>query len=269
LLASVIVAAIVVSYVSPDERACYKNEYSGQRECSSYTILIGLIVKSWAFCDAHSGGIQAITATIIVGFTWALTSASFKQGRQTDRALKVSESALKDLERAFVYCRAQILEPLGDDSPPKEYHLSIEWINTGKTWTKNAIHFVRWYAPVSAINNTFTYPDEGDPPGKLFIGPGGIMRGGPFVIEASVIKEVIQGVRFLYVWGWCEYDDIFTANARHRTEFCVMANPFHVVSGKGPAKNLASVVFMYHGEHNGEDEDCMKPVQTGSKKHPF
>jgi hypothetical protein len=52
------------------------------------------------------------------------------------------------------------------------------------------------------------------------------------------------------IWGWAEYDEVFSDAKRHRTEFAYLV----VVSGS-PASHVG---FSQYKLHNGVDEDCTK-----------
>jgi hypothetical protein len=93
------------------------------------------------------------------------------------------------------------------------------------------------------------------------------IRNSPRHFGASKKKELE-----VFLYGWVEYDDVFEGTPRHRTEYCTQI----VVEGDVTIHTLPGnpeqphVPFRYQGhkKHNGADEECIRPLQTGSPKNP-
>lgn len=95
------------------------------------------------------------------------------------------------------------------------------------------------------------------------------MIAGPFAIPMNIISDAIIEKIYLYFYGWCEYDDVFQGTSRHRTEFCLKLVPIQRLSDAVEGAKRSAVTLRYHPEHNGADNDCLKPIKTGSRKNPL
>jgi hypothetical protein len=187
-------------------------------------------------------------------------------------AANVAKSALIDTERAFIFCAKQTLSmPDEPYTPDSRCIIQIEWSNKGKTWTKHGLQYVSWRGPEAPIDLTYDFPNLGDnpTPGRIFIGPGGTAFGGPILIPPFNIIEALERRRHLYVWGWIEYDDIFSNTPRHRTEFCFEVIPILRPSELPDGQRSVVATFQYFQSHNGAHDDCIKPIETGSPKNPL
>jgi hypothetical protein len=178
------------------------------------------------------------------------------------KSANVAEESLTSLERAFVFPENfSLTGPLGS---PGFYCIATVWKNAGRSWTKRCINHINWRAFESPLLEDFNFPDFGDPQTRvhLLIGPGATVNGQRIDIPHSVFAETMEGRRHLYIWGWCEYDDIFLSTPRHRTEFCVKLEKIIALDEAEGGRQKAAVQFSYHNKHNGADDDCLKALQT-------
>jgi hypothetical protein len=242
-------------------------------------------VCTLSLIDRHNGFFSLLGTGAVACFTLALWRSTDRlwesgekqiasAGRASEAALRsvaISESALKDIERAFIYCSNQALvqpEPFSSESA--NYIVNIQWTNSGKTSTVECFQRVSWQTADTLLDESFTFPDlGGSAPGRTFIAPNGCINGGPLLIPHAYIAAAMEGRCYLYIWGWCEYDDIFPGTPRHRSEFCFRIAPVQSMSDGPDGKHRAVAAFMYHNKHNGADEDCSKPIQTVSRKNPL
>lgn len=227
-----------------------------------YQETAGLFVETRGLREAANSQKEDMAKTIAVSGNAA--NAALKSA-------KVAKSALKDIERALVYCKLPIIEmptdpPFTAESP---FLVMFELINSGKTWTKNGIAHMSWGITREPINDQFTFPNYGVIPGEIFIPPASTVTLGPLFIPHRHIKEAMEGRAYLYVWGWCEYDDIFEDTPRHRTEICYFLRPIQRHSDRDDGMHRALMAFTNHHRHNGADDDCMKPIETTSLKNPL
>ena len=65
-----------------------------------------------------------------------------------------------------------------------------------------------------------------------------------------------------YVWGWAEYDDVFSGTSRHRTEFC-----FEVKATRDPHTNEIYVAFPMHKRFNAADWNTLRPYNGHENKY--
>jgi hypothetical protein len=179
----------------------------------------------------------------------------------------VAERALTTLERAFVYFSRWDLEqlPVREDDPSRPYYCTIRWMNTGRTQAKRFIQYINWKAFDPGTGpDAIGFADLPGPPAfPTMIGPGAEHIGHRHAIGSEYIKAALMGQWVIYVWGWCEYNDVFQGSPRHRTEFCIRLDAMEVEIEGEPGKRRAVLQFRSHAQYNGADEDCLRPVQTG------
>jgi hypothetical protein len=222
---------------------------------------------------------EAITAALVVvlvfptlGLWWAvrrlwLSGAdhlAFAQETTRDAVVAIRQS-LSSMERAFVFVESYNLRQVSGEDPQRAFHLTPLWKNAGKTRTVRARHHTSWAAMSAPMANDFAFPDVGTnaKPLPLLIGPGVTAGGHRVEIPHQQVLQALEGRTHLYVWGWCEYNDVFPGTPRHRTEFCVQIERVEVADGAGPpGQRRVSAQFTPLQRHNGADEDCVKPVQT-------
>jgi hypothetical protein len=156
-------------------------------------------------------------------------------------------------QRAFVFLKTFIVHPAQD---PNKLIIIPVWENSGTTQTKNLFCHVNWYAvPLPGMPDNFNYPDLGQR--QLFpmlIGPKSTIVGAEVSIDEIAVNQVIQGHGRCYIWGWAEYNDIFS-KIRHRTEFCYEIVLSALDGGIHPELRI-------YGPHNGADKQCMKKPAT-------
>lgn len=222
---------------------------------------------------------EAITAALVVvlafstiGLWWAvrrlwLSGAdhlAFAQETTRDAVVAIRQS-LSSMERAFVFVESYNLRQVSGEDPQRAFQLTPLWKNAGKTRTVRARHHTSWSAMSAPMANDFAFPDVGTnaKPLPLLIGPGVTAGGHRVEIPHQQVLQALEGRTHLYVWGWCEYNDVFPGTPRHRTEFCALIERLEVADGGGTAgQRRISAQFTPLHRHNGADEDCLKPVQT-------
>src|SRR5262245_62696791 len=78
----------------------------------------------------------------------------------------------------------------------------------------------------------------------------------PVDIAVQDLLDIMNRKMRGFIYGWVEYDDVFTSSARRRTEFYVeieiIGNPV-VMPSKGAPAPLG---FAVYEKYNGIDEDC-------------
>ena len=104
------------------------------------------------------------------------------------------------------------------------------------------------------IPEDFDFPDS-----ELFghgvIGPQGEMHTPVIRIRENEL-DAIEPEFGWYLWGWVEYDDIFTDTNRHRTEFC-----FEIDRVRLPPTNELVIGFKPHPRFNAVDDSCLRPIR--------
>ena len=84
---------------------------------------------------------------------------------------------------------------------------------------------------------------------RVVVGPEQTLLSWPIFIPHAVMDEPSRNV---YIWGWADYDDVFTNTARHRTEFC-----YEVTLDRGAAGvGKVGIGLRIYGPFNGADDDA-------------
>lgn len=256
-----------------------------QKNCARYHVTLFLAIHVGEALNYWGAAVTALATIAIAVFTFSLRQStdklweagerqiaiSFSAVQANLRSVAVAESALKDIERAFVYCaRSEIVQPDFPQKPDSPYVFNVFWKNSGNTRAIESFMHINWRTFDSTIDKDFVYPDEGNAVfDRIFIGPQVEMSSATIEIPHDEIAASMERRSHLYIWGWCEYDDIFEGTPRHRTEFCYKAVPVMMHTKQESGAQSVTMTFAFTGDHNGADDDSKKPVQTGSRKNPL
>jgi hypothetical protein len=209
-----------------------------------------------------------ITDVALMGFALFLLLAMLFQGawmlgatRASDRTAALVNEGMISTQRAYVFLRefqvATTRNPLNDEI--QTCTIQPIWENTGTTPTRNGRSHVNWkyfersvppdfdFADFDEVGNRVLSYDAFKP---LIVGPRATALSPIITMEPSILRQVRDLQGKLLIWGWAEYDEVFSDAKRHRTEFAYLV----VVSGS-PASHVG---FSQYKLHNGVDEDCTK-----------
>lgn len=221
--------------------------------------------RSWInrfLCDIR------VTDVLLIGFAAFLLLATVFQGlwmlravRASDRTASLVNEGMISAQRAYVSLRefqvALTKNPLNDEI--QTCTIQPIWENTGTTPTRNGRGHVNWkyfdrsvpadfdFADFDELGNRILSYDSYKP---LIVGPRATALCPIISMEPAILRQVRDLQGKLLIWGWAEYDEVFSDAKRHRTEFAYLV----VVSGS-PASHVG---FSQYKLHNGVDEDCMK-----------
>ncbi len=209
-----------------------------------------------------------ITDVALIGFALFLLLATLFQGawmlaatRASDRTSNLVNEGLISAQRAYVFLRefqvALTKNPLNDEI--QTCTIQPVWENTGTTPTRNGRGHVNWKYFDRSIPSDFDFADfdelgnrvlSYDAYKPLIVGPRATALSPIISMESATLRQVRDLQGKLLIWGWAEYDEVFSDAKRHRTEFAYLV----VVSGS-PASHVG---FSQYKLHNGVDEDCTK-----------
>lgn len=191
------------------------------------------------------------------------------------RAADIAERALVAGQRAFVFAQG-ISSYWEKDEQTQTYswrfrpHLE----NSGSSPTKNMTMFTRCMLLDQALRTGFDFEGNslaanigsGLLPPKTTL-EGGISPQNPEnAISPQDIAEAQAGRKYLYLWGWIKYNDVFPGTLRHITRFCWLVvadgDPMAFVPGtKPPDRGSLKFSTIHHPEGNSsEDEGEKTPV---------
>jgi hypothetical protein len=142
------------------------------------------------------------------------------------------------------------------DGPIHTYGLAAILQNGGQTPATNVVINVSCQKLSSSTVANFDFPDSALS-GHGLIGPQGELHTPTTRVDAADFETIVPGVEW-YLWGWVEYDDIFTRSgntSRHRTEFC-----FQIERIRLPVTNEFWTTFKPHSRFNAADWDCLRPI---------
>ncbi|MBV6489616.1 MAG: hypothetical protein KJZ73_06410 [Pseudorhodoplanes sp.] len=175
-------------------------------------------------------------------------------------ALVVNE-ALISAQRAYVFLREFRLNLIKNPLNEEIQICTIQpiWENTGATPTRGGRSQVNWKFFERSVPAEFDFPDFDEVGNRilsyddykpLIVGPKATALAPLIDIEPGVLRQVRDLQGRLLIWGWVEYDEVFTDAGRHRTEFC-----YQVAVTGSP---MSWVGFTQYRAFNGVDDDCMK-----------
>jgi hypothetical protein len=152
------------------------------------------------------------------------------------------------------------MSPVGNvvlDGPVHTYRLSAILRNGGQTPATNVVTNVSCSRLPKSIPDDFTFPDAPEF-GHGIVGPDGEIQTLSVEISANEFERV-DDLEW-YLWGWIEYDDIFSGTSRHRTEFC-----FEIDRSRLQGSNELWVGFKPLSKYNAVDDGCLRgfyPVEN-------
>jgi hypothetical protein len=210
---------------------CYKDEYTGAKECPPYDVISFSFAVINKFLSDSSAAITALATAFIAWFTYTLWDS-------TTRLWETEERNFRTAQRAFVFLDGfeieihTALETESDPSNiPEQYRpypgllitrLAVlpKWKNSGATPTKNMAVKVHWGMTECNASQAYSYPQEKR---EFFLGPHATEVSE--AIEISSAQEIIRwflkpsGPRpIILIWGRADYEDIF--GSRHFVEWC-------------------------------------------------
>jgi hypothetical protein len=265
------------------------------KHCATYSVVPFLIVKIGKFLDSLGVAITALATFAIAWFTLSLRQSTDKLwdagNEQRLSSEKIAERQSKDMQdsiqaatasanaaiasnqiavtnavqqlRAYVTVQevnmvthrtAMTMGAYGPvEGPPHTYRFSVILKNGGMTPAVNAkvnINHGRFNNELAA---SYHFPDSNNF-GNALIGPGTVWHTPSVTVPAHELQTPLVG-QFHYLWGWIEYDDIFSGTLRHRTEFC-----FRISCELLQPSNEAWFSFIPHLEFKAADSDCLRPI---------
>jgi|SRR5579859_2450055 len=215
----------------------------------------------WRGIDRHHDAIVATSTIGILIVTTGLAYFTYWLWDATRKLVEGAETTAETQLRAYVFIKKHepVLIRNGDE---RFMRFSPIWENTGSTPTKKASgHAAYKYFKDGDIPDDFDFPETGVGETSLtVIGPHQCVE----IVEVNVpfgyLSDIFQKQGNVYIWGSVEYNDVFEATPRHRTEFCyrlrVLANP---LTNLNPFIGVA-----VHKKHNGADDECYRQP----RQHP-
>ena len=210
------------------------------------------------FLNSYGAAITALATLIIAIFTIVLASTTRRQARLTREAMIANK-------RAFVF--AVDLRPfyeLDKETNLCSWRFRPVLRNSGDTPTKNMVSHTGYALRDAPLPNGFNFNYPTNKTAKGLIAPDFAVLGSQApdppdpAITTQDILDIQAGCKYLYLWGWIRYYDVFPNTNQHVSRFCWLITPdgrpksFH--SG-GPDLKFG---YVHHQEGNCADEECAR-----------
>jgi hypothetical protein len=214
------------------------------------------------FVVTQNPAITALSTFIIAVFTIVLAGVTNRQARLTKEALIADKAAF-----VFPFNFNQVWNR---DEATTHYHWRLRpmWRNSGDTAAVDVMVHAECEIRNTAlpVGHRFNYSITNEPKG--FLGPGVENTGGiaPTASQAAITPQDIldsqAGRKFIYLWGWTRYSDVFPDTRRHITKFCwiimTQGDPLtYVPNTAGPVGTAGTLAFTYaqHPEGNSAEDE--------------
>lgn len=213
----------------------------------------------------YDSGLTVYTGKL-ARFTWWLFVATLVVAGLGAAQWHDARQTRKQLARAFLFVReAQWREWLDPTTNAfKGWCFRIQWENSGSTPTRGLRTYITGDLLDPRAVQTFDFATRAHDAVPLVIGPHASITSADYCVEREKMIAVSNGKKRLLVWGWGEYNDVFSTQPqdRHRTEFC-----YEWFYDGDPttwflARDAARVRHTIHWTHNGVDADRTKAVET-------
>jgi len=191
--------------------------------------------------------IVGVIYTVFAGLQWATIRGQSR----------IMRDQLESAQRAFVFLRTFEYTRIVDQhtGQPTLFEFMPQWENSGITPTRGLFCHASMHWRDDPLPDDFAFPDQGDQTQvPTLIGPHGTMFGGPLRISPEILALVQSRTKYLYLYGWAKYRDVFKGTKQHITKFC-----FEVTEVLGeltdPHVTIRCLMRTYP-RHNCADDDC-------------
>jgi hypothetical protein len=196
----------------------------------------------------------------------AASANAASQSVLTAKEMATTQRLVTNLQlRAYVFAVGLSNEYYAPIAAKDSYTWRIrpQWQNSGATPTKGMTICTSAEIRDTVLPDNFDFPYAQSDVGTGLIAPRITLRGGPAPLQAITIQDIedLQKRRkFLYLWGWAKYKDVFPDTPQHITKFCwqilALGNPrtFKPQSTNEGERVIFNYVYLPIG--NCADEEC-------------
>jgi hypothetical protein len=256
-LVALILIVFCLSFLTPYMgEICDKNEYTGAKDCASYHVALVYLWQVGKVLNDVGVAITAVATACIAAFTFTLWKTSERQAILTRDALVADK-------RAFIF-PSGLQHYWERDGVSYNWRFRPIWVNGGGTQSRRTRIYVDSELRNSRLPVGFDFTRTAYRPGNGLMYPKQTSFGGitPQYDRAAItpidISDVQQGRKWLYVWGWVAYYDIFQDTIEHITRFCWSVIPIGDPFIYDPTAQRESIRFdtIHHDEGNSADEEA-------------
>lgn len=240
--------------------------YQAAKDAYQHGFIILNLVRAQGICslsliDKHNGFFALLGTIVIAIFAVVLAGA-------TERQVRLTKESLVADKKAFVYATGPAqFWTMDEKTRDYVWHFRAQWQNSGDTPTKNMRMFAECEVRTSPLPEGFDFDRPTIAPGSAFIPPKGSVLGGlvPTPGRAAIspqdILDAQSNKKFIYMWGWAKYEDVFPGTPQHITRFCWLimsvGDPKSFAPGTpAPAQGSLGFSSIYHSEGNCADDEC-------------
>jgi hypothetical protein len=215
-------------------------------------------------------GFTGVLAASTIGLWIATWRASTGQARDmkasiaaAENATEISRQAMIAGERAFIFATGALpfWEP---DAATGNYNWRFcpQWTNTGDTPTKNMTMNCECLLRDTPLPAGFDFEGATTATGTALIAPKFSSGGGLAPRNAAITPQDIldtqAGTKYLYLFGWAKYHDVFPDTPQHITRFCFLLTPTGNPITFDPHVDAQTLKFpnILHTEGNCADDEC-------------
>jgi len=199
-------------------------------------------------------GIAAVIGMAVGIFGLGLIFFTFRETRRAaDAGFRANEIASENAQRdgrAYMV----VTQYYWAGNCRSGYQFGAEWGNVGKSPTRNMRAYVGFYLSDEPLPEDYDFPVDPSRISKAHAGPGSRpFRGAAEPKTCISLRDLIdvrERRKFLYVYGWVRYFDIFENTPEHVTRFCVTPQLTRDMEG-----NIA-FGFAQAYRYNCADEGC-------------
>jgi hypothetical protein len=184
----------------------------------------------------------------------------------TNRQAKLTKEALVADKRAFVFAESLFSYWENGQNGTYNWRFRPVWKNSGDTPTKRLEIHTNCELRNSPLPDGFDFNYATSNVGGGLLGPRDSSTGGlaPNYPAAAITPQDIADVqaarKFLYLWGWAKYNDVFPGTPRHVTRFCwaLLPNGNSLTFVPPTPPNPYSLTFsnIHLNQGNCADEEC-------------
>jgi hypothetical protein len=221
-----VIAFLALATALPSVEACVQQANRARPDLAKqeYPLRILTALRARSACDfaflisregeALVSAFATIVIAIFAGILWTTAREQSKLARE----------ALITDRRAFVFARGFEAIPEFQGTGIRWFFRPI-WFNSGKTPTRNLRFYVDCEIRTVRLPATFDFNKTRSDPTTGMLGPkaetwGPLVPNKEAAISPQDIVDIQLGSKFLYLWGWVKYNDVFAGTPEHVTRFC-------------------------------------------------
>ena len=246
--------AIHYGWIAAPNQICEHDAASDQEHCTAHNPVLVLLIQIGKILNDGSAAITALATVFLAYITFKLASIT-REMHIADRAWVFAVNILGQWEASNV-------------AGQYNWRFRPVWRNSGDTPTRRLVIYCECELLNSSLRQGFDFTKTVRPAGSGLLPPNSNMHGGvaPVYPGAAItpqdIVDVQSGRKFLYLWGWALYQDVFETTPKHITRFCFQITPIGdplVFNPQALPNQPGSISFNYlhHMEGNCADDECI------------